>query len=135
MGGNIGCLDAVFSFHINGKGKRLSLLMYSFYHCHYFPKSIDIFLSYDHCGPSTLRLHSGSLKIEAHCRVRGQRNRRERQGSLITKVVDSEALLIKSGPFQPGVMIFKKVVFLSLRHSKADCLHQWQGRVSLVLSE
>ena len=94
MGGNIGCLDVVFSFHINGMRKSLSVLVYSVNYRHYFPKSPKIFLSDDHCGPSTLCLHSRGLKIEPHCRVRSQRNERKWQGSVVTKVIDLEGVLI-----------------------------------------
>ena len=122
MRAHIPKLAFVFCFRKNSKRKSLSIRVNCVYHCHNFPKSSEIFLSDDHCGPSTLCLHSRGLKIESHCRVRSQRNRREREGSLVTKVVDSEGLLIQSRPFHPSEMIFEKVLFLSLRHSKAECL-------------
>ena len=94
MGGNIGCLDVIFSFRINGKRKILSFLTYSLHYSHYFHKSTEIFLSDDDYGLSTLCLHSRGLKIKPHFALRCQSNRRERERSVVTKVVDLEGVMI-----------------------------------------
>ena len=128
-------IDFLLSFSKYDKRKSLSVLVYSIKGRHNILKSSKIFPSNKCHGPSTRSLQSRSLEIEAQCTVRSQSNWREREGSLVTKVVDSEWLLIKSRSFHPGQILFEKVSFLHLRHSKVGRLHKWQSRASLVLSE
>ena len=83
-----------FVFRLQKYGKRLSLgvIVYSVNFRHYFPKSTNIFLSNDHYRRSTLVMYSRGLKIQPQSTVRGQSNGREREGSLVTKSVDSERI-------------------------------------------
>ena len=85
-------------------------------------------------GPSTLSVHSRGLKIYAEFAIRSQRNGRERERSVVTKVVDLEGVVIQSGSFHPGEMIFDKVLFLSLRHSRAGQYHAWVSITKLYLA-
>ena len=122
MGAQIYQIVFVLSLQKYGERKSLGFLMDSVNFNHDFLKSTGILLADDHCGPSTWSFHSRCLKIEPHCAVRSQRKGRERKGSVVTKVVDSEGLLIQSRSFHPGERIFQKVMLLSLWHSKSDCL-------------
>ena len=77
-------------------------------------------------GPSTLSVHSRGLKIYAEFAIRSQRNGREWEGSVVTKVVNNEGFLVEIKSFHLGQIIFDKVLFLSRRHSKEDQTGSYQ---------
>ena len=118
-------LDFLFRLQKYVRRKTLAFLMNSVHNQHNFLKSTDIFLSNDCYGPSTLSVDSRGLKVELQCGVRSKRNGREREGSVVTKVVHKEGFFIKIHPFHLFQIVYDKVMFLSLRHSKAGKCQTW----------
>ena len=115
-------LDFVFCLQKYVRRKTLAFLMNSVHNQHNFLKSTDIFLSNDYWGPSTLSLDSRGLKVKLQCTVRSKRNGRERGGSVVTKVVHKEGLLLWVESFHLSQIRVDKV---TLPHSKAGKYQTW----------
>ena len=114
-------LDFVFRLQKYVRRKTLAFLMNVVHNQHNFLKSTDIFLSNDCYGPSTLGVDSRGLKVELQCGVRSKRNGRQWEGSVVTKVVHKEGLLILVEAFHLCQIVYDKVMFLS---SLSDILKQ-----------
>ena len=127
-------LDFVFRLQKYVRRETLAFLVKSVHNQHNFFKSTDIFLSNDYYGSSTLSMHSRGLKIYPQCAVRCQSNGREREGSVVTKIVDKEGFLIEVKSFHLRHVIFDKVMFLCYRQSKAEKYHAWVSITKLYLA-
>ena len=86
-------IDFVLCLQKYVRRETLAFLMNSVHNQYDFLKSTHIFLSNDCYGLPTLSVDSRGLKIEAQCGVRSKRNRREREGSVVTKIVHKEGFL------------------------------------------
>lgn len=127
-------LDSVFRLQKYVRRETLAFLVKSVHNQHNFHKPSDIFLSNYCYGPSTLSVHSRGLKIEGHVSVGCQGNRREGEGSVVSKVVHNEGFLIQIKSFHLRQVIFDKLMFLCYRHSKAEKYHAWVSITKLYLA-